>query len=366
MRTDFGDLTIEQAIVHMVPKSSRKAHEEEADLQLSQATCDLTQTVRTEVQAKLRNALAASSREIIEDPEAKSELPDRVRDFLAGRDGVVEISQSLAYLLHKSQTGSNSAGLLLVATATLGGQPALLAVKLEQETGMQARSTVKNGLRTIDMEYFADLFLTEKSRVFKVALFTAAGVTDDGLEGWAADKQMAGKQLARFFLEKFLGCRHKDEPREITRRFYHVAFNWANEHVKDPDTRVRYTMAVLSELQSTHTTLDPNMFIRSHLQPKHRDEFAAYLLENKVPLRVFDKDTELIDSKLQKLRMEFASGVFLVAPLTAFEDDIVVIEEMGDGRSRVVLTDTLTTTRGFAQGGRPATTPGDDSEAERK
>lgn len=317
MRNDFGDLAIDEAIVHIVPRS-RKTDPVEAKIQLSDTVCELTGKVRTELQGKLRDVMARLGREVVEDPEAKSKLPEYVQDFLEGRMDLVEASGEIAYLLRNSQSGVSPAGLLLVASARLDGRKALLMVKLEQETGMQANEIVTgDGRRTFSVEYFANLLFTEASRVYKVALFSAEGISEDGLEGWAADKQMTGKALAVFFLKKFLGCRHKDEPREVTRRFHDTAVEWINSRITDPDTRVNYLMAVLVELQSTAVTLDPAAFIRTHLKLPHREDFAAFLKERGLPVRAtFDKDTELIGTKLSKLRVEFTNGVFLVAPST--------------------------------------------------
>ncbi|MFE2725433.1 nucleoid-associated protein [Kitasatospora sp. NPDC059327] len=354
MRNDFGDLVIDEAIVHLVPRS-RKTDPVEAGIQLSDTVCELTGTVRTELQGKLRDVMARLGREVVEDPEAKSKLPEYVQDFLEDRMDLVEVSGEVAYLLRNSQSGVSPAGLLLVASARLDGHKALLMVKLEQETGMQANQIVTgDGRRTFSVEYFANLLFTEASRVYKVALFSEEGIGEDGLEGWAADKQMTGKALAAFFLKKFLGCRHKDEPREITRRFHDAAVGWINSRITDPDTRVQYLMAVLVELQSTAMTLNPAVFINTHLKLPHREDFACFLREQGLPARAtFDKDTELIDTRLSKVRVEFANGVFLVAPLDAVGETIA-IEDLGGGHTSVTVTGTVTSTSSFASGGRPS------------
>lgn len=350
MQTDFGDLVVEQAIVHVVPKHIRK--EELHPLQLSEAVCRLDDAVRTALQAKLREVLARLGREVVEDPDLKSDLPDAVRGFLNDEHDLVEVSGKLAHLLRDNQTGASPAGLLLVATARLDDRPALLMVKLEQETGMQANEIITDGLRTFDVQYFANLLFTEKSKVYKVALFSEDGVTEEGLEGWAADAQMSGRAVARFFLEKFLGCRHKNDPRELTRRFHDTAMEWVNSRFTDPDVRVDYVMAVLVELQSSAATLDPATFIRTHLRSPHRDDFADFLTENDVPIRIFDKNNELVGNRLQKMRVELSSGAFLVAPLEAMQDGTVAVVDSGDGQTTVTVTGKLTKTSSFATQGR--------------
>lgn len=358
VRTNFGDLVVERAIVHVVPQHPKG--EAPYPLQLSEAACRLDDGGRTALQGKLRDVLGRLGREVVEDPELKSGLPDAVRAFLGGEQDLVEVSGTLAHALRDSQNGSSSAGLLLVAAARLDNQPALLMVKLEQETGMQANEIVTDsGLRTFDMQYLANLLFTEKSKVYKVALFSEEGMTEQGLQGWAADPQTSGKDVAQFFLEKFLGCRHQNDPRELTRRFHDTAMAWINSRfaTSNSDVRVDYVMAVMVELQSSTPTLDPATFIETHLQEQHQDEFATFLQEHDVSVRTFEKNTDLIGNRLQKVRVDLASGAFLVAPLEAVQDGTVAVKDFGDGRTTVTVIDTLSKTNSGAAAGRPPKPP---------
>ncbi|MEU0447519.1 nucleoid-associated protein [Streptomyces tendae] len=362
MRTDFGDLVVERAIVHVVPQ--RPKGEEPQPLQLSETACRLDDGGRTALQGKLRDVLGRLGREVVEDPELKSGLPDAVRAFLRGDQDLVQVSGELAHALRDSQNGSSSAGLLLVAAARLDGRPALLMVKLEQETGLQANKIVTNGLRTFDMQYFANLLFTEKSKVYKVALFSEEGMTEQGLYGWAADPQKSGKDVAQFFLEKFLGCRHQNDPRELTRRFHDTAMEWVNSRFVSSNSSVGvdYVMAVMVELQSSAPTLDPATFIETHLREAHQDDFADFLQENDVPIRAFDKNTDLVENRLQKVRVDLASGAFLVAPLEAVQDGTVAVKDLGDGRTTVTVTDSLAKTSSGAAAGRTPKAPNRPAE----
>lgn len=322
------------------------------EVQLSEAVCQLTDDVRTALQANFRGFLASLGREIVEEPEAKSALPDYVHEYLTHKRDLVDVSGDLAHLLWNSQTGNNPSGLLLVASARLAGERALLMVKLEQEAGMQAKETVIDGLRTFDMRYFADLLMTENNKVYKAALFSAAGITEAGLEGWAADKQLSGsnKAIATFFLQAFLGCRQKKDPRELTKGFHNAAVDWVDNHAV-ADRRIRYLMAVLVELQRASPTLDPTGFAADHLDLYDQDSFLEFLSGHNVPVRVFDKDTADIDNRLNQLRLGFDSGIFIVAPVETVREDITV-EDHDDGTSTVTIDGVITSTRSYAGGRR--------------
>lgn len=222
---------------------------------------------------------------------------------------------------------------------------------------MQANEIVTDGLRTFVMQYFANLLFTQKSKVYKAALFSEEGLLDTGLQGWAADPQQAGKDVARFFLEKFLGCRHQNDPRELTRRFHDTAMTWINSRCTDSDARMDYVLATMVELQNPTTTLDPTEFIRTHLREPHQADLAAFLAENDVPIGTFEKNTELISNRLQKMRVDLSNGAFLVAPVEAMQDGTIQVEDLGDGRTTVTVTSTVTKTSSGAAAGRPPKPP---------
>jgi hypothetical protein len=362
MTIDFGDLIVDEAIVHSIPRKM-KADLTPVKVKFSEAVCSLSGTVRGELELKFKDVLVRLGREVVVDAEFKSQLPDQVRAFLEGERGLVEASKEIAELLLASQPANSSEGLLLVSSVRLDGHKGLLMVKLEPESGMQATAiTTDGGLPTFNVAYFANLLFTEASRVYKIALFTADGLSEDSLEGWAADKQMAGKRLAKFFREAFLGCRLKNEPRQLTLRFHDAALDWINSQIPDADTRITYLMALLVELQSPTPVIDPDAFTRSRLQPGHRTSFANYLRDSEVPEQTFDKDTELVEAKLRKMRVAFDNGAFLVAPIEAMDHGSITVEDLDDGRTRLTLTGVMTETRSYGQG-RPRQRTSQHSDA---
>ena len=354
MRTDFRDLVIDEAIVHVVPQRARDVQDQQ-DIQLSESICELTQAVHGELLEKSQVALEKQGRQVVEDPEVKSPLPDWVRDFLHQRQDLLAVSGQMARHLLDCQTTQSPAGFLMVASCRLDGKTALLLVKLEQETGVQVDTVIVNGLRTVDMQFFSNLLFADKSRVYKVALFSTEGDHDQGLEGWAADKQGNGRKLAGYFRKDFLGTDHKNDPRDVTLQFHDKALQWVNTAVDDPRTRVDYTMAVMVELQSRSTSLSPSDFAEKHLYPNHRTSFVDYLKGQEIPVRIFDKNTEFVETKLQMVRMEFADGVFIVAPLQAINDEqtrSITVKPLDYDHTQVTVTGVLANTTSFANGAR--------------
>jgi hypothetical protein len=232
MSGEFAQLVV--AISHLVPQRKR-SDPVPAELKLSEAVCQLGEDVRGKIQANFRGVLAKHGRPVVEELEVKkSTVPDRIYEYLAQQRDLVDVSIDLAELLFESQKGRSPAGLLLVAAARLVGKRALLIVKLEQEGGLRAGDVLVEGKRAFDMSYFADLLMTEHNRMHKAALFCVDGVPEDGpIEGWAADKQLVGK-MAQFWLQAFLGCRQKEDPKRLTEKFHEVAVDWVDKRSTTP------------------------------------------------------------------------------------------------------------------------------------
>ncbi|MEV3972785.1 nucleoid-associated protein [Streptomyces sp. NPDC050698] len=344
MSGEFAQLVVDEAIFHLVPTRKRK-DPVPAQVQYSEAVCKLSEDVRGKIQANFRGVLASHGRPIVEELEVKkSVLPDRVYEYLMEQRDLVSVSADLAELLFDSQKGNSPAGLLLVASARLAGKRALLIVKLEQEGGLRAEGVLVNGKRTFDMSYFADLLMTEHNKIYKAALFCIDGVPEDGpIEGWAADKQLAGK-MAQFWLQAFLGCRQKEDPKRLTQKFHQSAVDWVDTQVDDPEKSVDYLMAVLVELRSNSTTLDPTAFAADHLNLHDQDSFLTYLASQDVPTTNFDKDIARVALRLSELQIGFESGISLVAPIKRVREDIK-IDEHSDGTSTVTVKGKITSTR---------------------
>jgi hypothetical protein len=74
------------------PSRQLRTDLQDTEIQLSQAVCQLSGGVRTELQGKLRDVLDRLGREVVEDPESKSELPDRAEGQGAEQPAPTEYS----------------------------------------------------------------------------------------------------------------------------------------------------------------------------------------------------------------------------------------------------------------------------------
>jgi len=354
--------------MHSVPRAAR-SDPNPIPIQLSDAACTLQDGVREELQVRLRRMLAEQGRRIVEDGRTGSEVPRVIRNYLeSSDDSFVETSRRLATILREVQSGANSGGLLLVAEGRFNITPvglanptrdkSLIIVKFQQERGIRAERTANGMLQTFDMQFLRDLFLTDRSKVYKVGLFPASGIRDGLLHGWAADYQMTGGKVAVFFLRRYLGCDHLEEPEELTRRYFERSQEWVNKTVKDPLKKARYAIAIFAELQSERRTISIEKFASEHLSTFDQDSYVSYLVEGGVPRATFDKDISLVRPHLEKLQFAFANGAVVAFPVSALDDESVKIEPAEGNKTTLTITGEMREVKGK---GAPGRKPGDGS-----
>jgi hypothetical protein len=342
-----------ESIFHGIPTRSPAEGGKPARLTARDNVCNMEPEAKAEIETRLRKVLRKNGRQIVENPAVESKTPAVIKDLLSSNDAnFIAKSKELAQILFEVQTARNSAGMLFVAKCMIGGSPGILLVKIERESGMLAEEpSGQDGSQ--DVRYLRDLFLTSKSKVYKVALFDSADLEHDELYGWAADVQMSGNDVAAFFLRKYLGCQLLNEPKELTKLFHQHAQDWVNKRVSNPDLRARYAMAIASELLSERKTISPHDFVKSNLQAIHGDDLLGYLADHGVPTTAFDKEISLIESRLKQFSIAFESGVVVIAPRAAFEE-VVKIEPIDGPLSRVVIQDVMGDFKGRGiSGGRP-------------
>jgi hypothetical protein len=347
---DFGLLGIDKVIVHAIPRMSKR-DTDPAPLRLSEVVSPLDETVRTQLQSRLRGDLHSGSTDVVQDPESEGRVPKLIGDYLRGEEDFVRASRELAKELRECQNGSNPDGMLLVADCTFSQSRALLIVKLEHQDGVQASFLETDGLKTFDVQTVRDLMYTSKSRVYKIGLFSQQGLTAHGISGVVADKQSSGGQAAQFFL-KYLGCQTRQDPSETTRQFYERATTWINTNLADLGKRADYTVALHAELKSQAAQINPRGFVRTHIDEGHRDDFLNCVCQEDVPRGGFPKDIERIEKVLSNIQFHFVSGISAVVPNSALDDGTASIESTETGRSRLIIEDEITQVKGKGASGR--------------
>ncbi|WP_242453420.1 nucleoid-associated protein [Mycolicibacterium sp. P9-64] len=323
-------------VIHEIPKAIRDR--DNVRPKLSEIVSPYDAEVARFFERKISESLS-KSKHAIQPADDERRVPILIAEQLADpKDGLLDASTSLAGHLFAAQSGAMSPGLLVVMEGTYrSAAPFLAVLKLEKEEGARAATTEIDGRSTFSVEYMKDLFLTGRTRVFKVSVFMVGDADPPKLRGWISDPQSRGIAVADFFLDVFLGCALVDDPRITTRQFHTEAESFINNRVADPATKMRYETALVAELQGNSTEINIRSFAARHLDLHDRAPFEKAVTTAGVA-RSFVKDTS--QTKLARVQYEFMQGVKVSYPADT-PDDVVSVSGRADGRTELQVVDNL-------------------------
>ena len=337
---NWDELLVESVVVHYVPTAR---DDPDGEILLTDAPIPLDPALHQYFREKIASRLEHKGLASVDDPEVDSPVPALVRGVAADSDQLVAGSKVLATHLDSIQTGTNSSGLLAVATASLEGRTYVALVKLEKERGIRFAIKRVDGQNVVDMELLRNLTLTDKTKVYKTALLgPATDSSDYQIEGFVADDQRGrtdGIEVATFFLSRFLGCRPKAPAARLTYDFVKATNKMISADVEDSETKGKYQVALLATMQDNSSDVQPRSFAEANLAPEHREPFFEQL--EKVGIdraATFAKDTSIV--RISKFRMTFESGMVLVGSRENLERNVDIPENPGP-ENPVKLKDTV-------------------------
>lgn len=308
---DWSDFTLESLIVHDVPR--RLAAGGGGEIVYSDVPSSLTQPLKNFFTERIQRSLQEGY-QVKRRPGTESPIPAAVARATSDPGSFVEQSKLIAEHLHRSQSGSNPAGLLVISLGEVNDQAGLSILKLDREDAVRLRRTADDeGLETFDVEHLHDLMLGKNTRVFKASTFVAP-TGEESLDGLVSDNQrpyFSATHVATFFLETFLGCELKSSPSVSTQKFFTSAQNWITGF-DDPEKRGKYEIALLADLNSTTSIVNPVLFANNYLEASDRASFRDQLQNDEIDLAPFPKDTALVASQIKRLSVTFEDSTLRV------------------------------------------------------
>lgn len=327
-----GVIGIRHCVIHRLPKRLSRP-QASPEPELSDVESELGSDVALFLARRISDNLADAY--VVDfDPLSKSPVPGLIDEFFRDPSVLVRISREMAFNLHACQPPVSPAGLLMVAELSIDQRLALAILKVEEEDGLQiAKREELKDQRGYKMVLREDLFLTQKTRVYKVGKFELVA---GSLEGRVLDKQQGtGTLVAGFFLKKFLGCRFGTRADLTTQAFMDAAESFFNAKVADSSTRARYEIALLSEMQSHSPNIRVRQFAAAHLDLDDRAAFEHAIVDAGVPTNV-PKDVSLITNRIEAIQWLFEDGISVVAPPASAQR--VSAESLNDETARTRLT----------------------------
>lgn len=336
-RSALDSFAVRSAVVHYVPTERDDPGEE---LLLTDSLITLDAGLKRYFETKIVERLTNKGLEVVGDPDGPPVVAKAVAATDSSDANLVSSSQEIAgHLAMVQRSKVSPSGLLAVVSGTVEAKECLAVLKLERERGIHFVIKRADGHNLLNLELLRDLTLTDKTKVYKTALLAP---DDAGMNGFVADDQRGistGRQVATFFLSRFLGCRPRLPAALMTYEFVKAANESFNHDVNSPERRGRYQVAVLAALQSNTTDIRPSAFALDNLEPEDREPFLARLRTVGLDPDVsFEKDTSRV--KMSRFRMTFHSGMVLVGDQNALDHHVVLPEQQDSGEP-VVLNDRI-------------------------
>lgn len=342
---ELDTLDINKVMIHRIPKVN-KADKQKNGPELSDLPLTLTPQLKDFFRDRMRQSLAGSFAAVYDQPtevpatgaDPVSTVPKLVVDyFAANMENLVEVSQGMATELYERQLGSSSEGLLVVIDAVQGAGKSIGAVlgvlKLEDDEALLVAPRLDaNGRRVYDAQILP-ITLPKAAKVFKAALFQRAKTVAD-LAARVSDNQrdqnVHGPEVARFFLNDFLGCRLRDTADRVTKAFVDRAEEFIN--TLDEDKQHRYMSLILAEVEKQATEIKLAEVAVNIFDKEDRDGFLKPWKAQDGSVPTLTKDLTLIGSRAGRVRLEFEDGVVLSGPREAVDEHL---EKGDDGVWRI-------------------------------
>lgn len=331
---DLARLTIKRAIFHDVPNKPRRVE-----------TAPTLADLETTLDARRAKILDTRLTQVIGSKQAypirfsaapATHVPTEVRAFTqADRESqeFIQMSRRLAENLFAVHTGATSAGLLCVMAVTAGQKRGLAILKLERQEGAEIKFHGEEGHKVFDMDVLENLILTDKTRLFKSALFLRNGPGDDDFDLGACDSQGPGtsEDVARFWLI-YLGCVLAEEPRVTTRKWFDASLEFANDHIIDAVQKNDFYEHVHSELKSNRRKVSPRQFIEDYVPKPLRVPYQQFLEQHKISLQAFTKDVGEIRGRLRRKSLYTRRGISVTVPedqenLVRVQPDNIIVHD---------------------------------------
>lgn len=274
-----------------------------------------------------------------------SEVYSEISSIIHSKKGNLKaVSTFLARKLYDVQTGNSSEGTLLVARATCDGLPALALLKVENEQRVSTTEVGDGEEFSYDLAEISTLGM-DKNRVFKAVLFVAT--EKDGVEGLdivAADHQASGrdgKEMADFFLKKFLGCDYVTRPAVILMKTVDTIMSYISTVDVPPSVKTSMANALLTTIESHNPTFDIDAYISEFVPKENRSLLDTKLKKAGIIATEIEKDnSQIVEAKY--LSVILSNGLRVVGPRDMLSDMVSAVET-SDGLQELHITGTIVT-----------------------
>ena len=320
---ELSSIKIEKIIVHDIPKHKLNDYTNEPNY--SEQESEVSDGLRLFFKDKVVAALSSDKAfKICYDSNNPSPVSWQVSEVLRGKGkDLVNQSKAIAKHLFQIQVGSNAAGILLIMYGSVDKHKTCMILKLERDQGAQLRLNPQT--HSFNIQEVKDLMLTQKTKVFKVALFILRDNFKSKFDGLIMDYQInvkVKKEVSTYFIDKFLGCKAFEDPKVTTKKFYNLTRTFVDT-IDDQILKTKYIQDLNSYIQMNNLSLNPKEFADDYMKlSSHKDGYKDYLESKNFKFSSFPKDIQLIDSKVRKISIVFENDVSIIGNKGTFDKSV--------------------------------------------
>lgn len=334
---DLTSIKIIKAIVHDIPK--HKKNDFSIAPVFSQQESKLTESLKLFFKDSIIKALGRDRAfKICYDSESESPVQSNIQNIFSKKSNFVRESINMGQRLFDIQKGYNASGILFIMLCELDNKNACIVMKLERDGGAQL--TLNEKTESFDISQVENLMLTEKTKVFKIALLFEKDDFDCDFDGDLMDYQInikMKKDLTTFFVSDFLGCKPYEDPKVSTQKFYNLTTAFIKAGVIEKVEQAKYIQDLNSYLQKNSHQINPKEFSDDYFStPDLRDRYKNFMDLKRFPFSTFPKDLTLIDSKIKKIMIAFKNGISIYGNKGVIKEN-VTLEELEGGEHKATI-----------------------------
>ena len=333
------EININEAIIHILDNNSEEPILNEYTLELDQDIYKflLRHIERCLQDEELKYAIFNEERNIVKEVS---------QEYLNGQGNIINTSKEIArqmFTLMKSNSNIPSCDLVVISISTEYG-PLLVIFKMDY---------VKNFTHSVD-------YIDEKVGIKILPEFTGLPSSSSRIQKCAfikpireaqefnlmvIDKQNKGKDRenseygSSYFINKYLGCRVKDNERDMTKNFIKAAEDWTRAHLSENADKAELVRSeiknkIKSEASINVSDLSNNIFKEKE---EERKSFNEYINSQGISEQL-EIDREWVDKKLKRVRLKIDNDIDLYINHEVYNDNSrFEIQRVGDGSINIVI-----------------------------
>lgn len=340
---DSEDISIKQAIIHLVDPKKNKITLSNGDLPLA-GNKDTREYLEEHIHNSLRDSSTRSA--CFERPIANPVMLPICSGLFRGRP-FVDGSQKIANHLMKASDKRISAGAIVVCKYTASNYPDvkrfIAILKLDPADGFQPTEVVdKKGNIFIRLEKVENVVPSTGERLLKCAFIQERDVVDgedpyDDYDMMVLDRQKAeSHEPARFFTEDFLQALMFGDAAELTRKFYTTSISVV-EDVRS-DIGEQKSEAIRKAIDTAVAGVEVNIadWTNNLNVKKSVKQTMLSKLQKVIPDPAFPTD-EKMAGRLTKKRVFKGDYNFKLQLDAKRYDEVVVSREQKDAHEQITL-----------------------------